>query len=261
MALRDQMLRVRVSDMNPGNPVPFDIGGNSMYYGGIEKDLYESSTWDIFGRDLPRDVSGVSGNLYVPSSAGSAFPPYGYPLGDQDPYRPPYSGDGYRASDVPVSVTAGRPPRTRPTFAHGVYPPGVGNVEGFRMPDPPGQGPALMDIAIPPASETQIEETPKPRKRKEKFTQAELTDELLLAEDQKANYKLKNPLLVFFFLALVYAAFAFLIEGADGFISKKFFGGSPISWGWYLILGGVISVGLYILAKVFNISFLQVEKL
>lgn len=52
---------VRVSDLNPGEPVPWTMG-----YGPPQKDLYQASTWDIYGMDDPPYPSGPNGNMYVP---------------------------------------------------------------------------------------------------------------------------------------------------------------------------------------------------
>lgn len=58
---------VKVSDLNPGEPISFDVGGG-MGYGAIPppRDLYQNTTWDIYGMSEPAFPSGSNGDIYVP---------------------------------------------------------------------------------------------------------------------------------------------------------------------------------------------------
>lgn len=226
---------VKVSDLNPGEPIPLDIG-----YGGYPpaRSLYEASTWDVYGTSLPPYPSGSNGNVYVShQGVGGAY--------------------GVQGS---LRTTYGDPNN------FGVTGPGLGYGHGIR---PAEEDPRINPYpGFPDASLPMPSRKPQPTRR-EGFSpvsgglaETPIDDPVYVAPpivDTTKGFKLKNPLLVLGFLLAVYGAFQFFWSGIDGLVAAK--GGGKISWQKYLAMS-VMLFGLTLLASVLlDFSFLRLEEL
>lgn len=216
---------VKVSDLNPGEPIPLDIG-----YGGYPpaRSLYEASSWDVYGTSLPPYPSGSNGGLYVSRQGkGGAFGVQGSlrtDYGSADNFGVTGPGLGY---GVEQNFREAYQPQTpQPSRREGFSPVSGSDNQSHETPIIPSDDPVFS--AAPPIINTK-------------------------------GFQLKNPLLVLGFLLAVYGAFQFFWSGIDGLIASK--SGGKISWKNYLGLS-VMLFGLTMIASyLLDFSFLRLEEL
>jgi len=259
---------VKVSDMNPGEYIPLDIG---YRFQPPPQSLYENSTWDIYGGSQPPYPSGSDGSMYVPDYAVNrphGFLNQGQGGGSLNPLGGGGSG-GIRQSyhgPAPYDPAIGRSPYD-PAIGQGPYAGGVDSRSyQSSLPAYPGFGPG----PVPPEKKGRAVEgfgTGRPTGPSQETplststgSTIPLDDPVFVVDSSPKKIQLKNPVLVSIFLLAVYGAFTFFWLGVDQYLTKKYAGGQP-SWklylGWALAIFVVTMMASYLL----DFSFLKLEEL
>ena len=214
---------VKVSDLNPGEPIPLGLRG--MGYGSVPppRDLYTASTWDIYGMSDPPYPDGSDGNLYVPQ------------LGRGRSGYDRYQGEPQSAYPMPPS---GGPPPVRSPVP--VQVPKVKLVESFS-----------------PGMEVEEEEAPR-RRKKASTVETPISDEIY---NTKRSYQLKNPWLVFIFLTAFAGGIIFFWSGMDVLMKNYFNQGNPLTWKMYLMYAAIIFGLVFLAAYLLDLNLLKIEEL